>query len=743
MVTVPVLVITMVGAIFYVANNRKEGAQAATTVPVLSGTRDPYKWPFSRYSIWNMPIGSNARYVPANITPVPAGDVWAPMPGIDHEYIFMDKNAPLTDMAYRSDWLGDRCTRQSTQTITRVPMPTNYTVPNGNGNNSAAFIMANGRTIFQSQPLARCTAGGYATSINFFQDRTVDIFASGDSSAYGAHGGSDLSALGGSLRVGELRKNSDPPRHALKVSMFGDENYYRCTVRANCFRWPAFKSDSYAVGSYGTANNNQNFAMRMGALLAIPANVNISSLGLETEPARKLAWTLQNYGAYINDEARQQFLFNAERGPNGNFADQFRSDYGFNFEQRYRDNTSWTRDTVRLIRALHVVDNNSPNSIGGGGTPLQPLAPCFNNGIECDDPNVNPSPTTPTPTPTPTPPTPTPAPSPTPPPPSTPVAQAPYTSAIPIPGRLEAENYDKGGENVAYHDTTTTNQGGKYRTDGVDIETPPSGGYSVGWVASGEWLEYSTNVTQTGLYDLTFRVATGSSASSTWTLKDGTTTLAIATTSNTGGWYAWKDVVIRNVSLAAGAKIVKLEASGGELNIDYVSFAKQGSTAPAPSPNPASPSVPSTPAPPIAIPGANSMTPVVIPQALQKAADGTIIADFTGDGLNDVVRDINNDGQIDPITEIVIDGTTNHELTDLSLSPVPAESLLNGQSEAKLRTDSNSITIKPGPLPEVTLPKPIAYTFLVAQGLAVPGIGIYLAITKLALFASIRGKLGW
>jgi hypothetical protein len=45
------------------------------------------------------------------------------------------------------------------------------------------------------------------------------------------------------------------------------------------------------------------------------------------------------------------------------------------FEQRARDNTPWSRDMQRLVEALHVVNNNSPTSIGGGGTPRQPLAP--------------------------------------------------------------------------------------------------------------------------------------------------------------------------------------------------------------------------------------------------------------------------------------------------------------------------------------------------------------------------------
>src|SRR5262249_50300983 len=151
---------------------------------------------------------------------------------------------------------------------------------------------------------------------------------------------------------------------------------YRCRVDNDCYRWPAGTADGYAVGWYGTIGNNHNFAMRMGALLAIPANVNIDAMGLETEPARKLAWTLQNYGAYIVDDTYGEgFALAAEDGPDGSFRTQFKADWGFDIAVLARDNTPWRRDVRRLQSALYVVDNNAANSIGGGGTPRQPLAP--------------------------------------------------------------------------------------------------------------------------------------------------------------------------------------------------------------------------------------------------------------------------------------------------------------------------------------------------------------------------------
>jgi hypothetical protein len=118
--------------------------------------------------------------------------------------------------------------------------------------------------------------------------------------------------------------------------------------------------------------------MKVGALLAIPASVDLSTMGLNTEPARQLAWTLQNYGAYIVDNTGgQSFNISAETGPDGSVQDQFKADYpGLGpMSQRVKDNTPWSGDMLTLIAALQVVDNNASTSIGGGGTPRQPPAP--------------------------------------------------------------------------------------------------------------------------------------------------------------------------------------------------------------------------------------------------------------------------------------------------------------------------------------------------------------------------------
>lgn len=351
------------------------GNKSLATVVAAAGARDPLKQPFASNSIWNMPIGSNARFVRANLNSRPGNNIWAQMPGIDDEKIILKPTAPLVNINYSSAaWTGrNRCSATG-GLMYQVPMPSNYIIPNTNKNSSAVFLMRDGRTLVQTQPVARCTAGGPATSFAKFTN--VDLYGSGIT---GAHGGSGLSAIGGSIRLGELRPGTTTgPRHALKVNVYAKEALFRCTTRSACSRWPATTSDSYAVGWYGSATGNSNTAMKMGALLAIPGSTSITSLGLETTPAKQLAWTLQNYGAYIVDDTYAPgFDISAEDGPDGSKRDEFRRDWGFDMNQKVQGNTAWVRDIQRLMRALSVVDNNSPTSIGGGGTPRQPLAPAI------------------------------------------------------------------------------------------------------------------------------------------------------------------------------------------------------------------------------------------------------------------------------------------------------------------------------------------------------------------------------
>src|SRR5687768_9700542 len=66
---------------------------AATGFPT---SRDKYKWPFSKYSIWNMPIGSSANLVPAGIkAPYKSSTFDGGYITADTNPIALDPNAPI------------------------------------------------------------------------------------------------------------------------------------------------------------------------------------------------------------------------------------------------------------------------------------------------------------------------------------------------------------------------------------------------------------------------------------------------------------------------------------------------------------------------------------------------------------------------------------------------------------------------------------------------------------------------
>ena len=90
---------------------------------------------------------------------------------------------------------------------------------------------------------------------------------------------------------------------------------------------------------------------------------------------------------------------------------------------------------------------------------------------------------------------------------------SPYSGTpAPLPGQINAETFDNGGEGVAYHDTTPANYGGQARNTGVDIELSSDGGYDIGWTAAGEFVNYTVSVAAAGTYNVQLRVASPSGA---------------------------------------------------------------------------------------------------------------------------------------------------------------------------------------------------------------------------------------
>lgn len=150
--------------------------------------------------------------------------------------------------------------------------------------------------------------------------------------------------------------------------------------------------------------------------------------------------------------------------------------------------------------------------------------------------------------------------------------QASYLgAAFGFPARVEAENYDAGGEGVAYHDADPTNRGGQYRpAEGVDLEacTDTGGGYDLGWIYPGEYVEYTVSVPASGTYPISVRVASQSAGGAfhlEFNRRDATGTVVAPAT---GGWQTWA-TVSTIATLTAGTQVMRFVPTAGEFNLNY------------------------------------------------------------------------------------------------------------------------------------------------------------------------------
>ena len=162
-------------------------------------------------------------------------------------------------------------------------------------------------------------------------------------------------------------------------------------------------------------------------------------------------------------------------------------------------------------------------------------------------------------------------------PPASPTEQLPYGgTAWPVPGTIEAEDYDTGGQFVAYYDNTSGNSGGQYRSDDVDIETCSEGGYDVTGVKAGEWLEYTVNVESSGIYKMRARVASASAGGEFRIEFDGQDVTGPVSFPATGNGQTFTNMDVNHVLLSKGQHTMRLLMDADDWNINWINFSKLG-----------------------------------------------------------------------------------------------------------------------------------------------------------------------
>jgi hypothetical protein len=156
-----------------------------------------------------------------------------------------------------------------------------------------------------------------------------------------------------------------------------------------------------------------------------------------------------------------------------------------------------------------------------------------------------------------------------------------------LPGLLQAENYDLGGEGVAYHDTTLSNEGrSDYRPgDAVDIQVTKDvgGGNQLAYLRVGEWYEYTTSL-PAGKYNINVRMSSPYEGRRLRVLlgSDSATTvftpLGDAATPANSSYAKWTTVTIPNITInpaqAGSSRVLRLQVLDDEFNLNWVEFVR-------------------------------------------------------------------------------------------------------------------------------------------------------------------------
>ena len=200
--------------------------------------------------------------------------------------------------------------------------------------------------------------------------------------------------------------------------------------------------------------------------------------------------------------------------------------------------------------------------------------------------------------------------------------QVPYEGMpFEIPGTIEAGLYDKFeggvGQNISYLDMSQINEGDFRTNEYVDAASVNNEGVTVGWNSAGEWLEYSINVETAGMYNLSFRYASGNSnGGGPFHFEvDGNTISPAINMQTTNDWNSWSTKNITNIELRQGEQVLRLFIDEGEFNIGEMIFSYAGA-------------LPYSP--PIADAGEN--VTVILPET-STTLDGTLSNDPEGESL--------------------------------------------------------------------------------------------------------------
>lgn len=141
--------------------------------------------------------------------------------------------------------------------------------------------------------------------------------------------------------------------------------------------------------------------------------------------------------------------------------------------------------------------------------------------------------------------------------------------AWPLPGRIQAGNFDSRGSEAAVADKSTDNIDDASRETQVDRNTPRNtdASDSVYRMDADEWLEYLVDLASTGTYDVTLSVASPHSETVTLEVSVGATDLGPVAIPETDSWEDDATVTFTGQALSGGEQVLRIsvvDAGGNE-----------------------------------------------------------------------------------------------------------------------------------------------------------------------------------
>jgi hypothetical protein len=161
-------------------------------------------------------------------------------------------------------------------------------------------------------------------------------------------------------------------------------------------------------------------------------------------------------------------------------------------------------------------------------------------------------------------------------------AQTAYNGPHTVPGRVQAEEYDSGGPDVAYSDSTPENIGGAGRLkESVDVRLI-NGITDIAYIGPGEWTEYTVDVVANGTDTAHFRLGGTADDREVLVSVDGIPGCTV-NVPNTGSYQVYQ-TVSAPLALTKGRHVIRLTFTTGYVSIDWFEVVPGGTTGRMPAP---------------------------------------------------------------------------------------------------------------------------------------------------------------